>query len=136
MKSSTVGPIRLDPKLIALAKKEGSIKKRSVPKQIEYWAELGKAIESAIDLKDVYAIIQGFCKLNVESLESNAVDPNKVFDSLEKKRKSGELSKKVTSSSIYFEASQTKPGLLDRVDITTGKRQTGRFHNGKFEIYE
>ena len=136
MKSATVGPIRLDPKLIALAKKEGSIKKRSVPKQIEYWAELGKAIEPVIDLKDVYAIIQGFIKLNVESLESKAVDPNKVFDSLEKKRKSGELAKNVTTSSIYFEASQTKPGLLDRVDITTGKRQTGRFHNGKFEIRE
>ncbi|VAX30991.1 hypothetical protein MNBD_NITROSPIRAE03-1944 [hydrothermal vent metagenome] len=136
MNRSTFGPIRLDPKLIALAKKEGSIKKRSVPKQIEYWAELGKAVASAIDLKDVYAIIQGFCKLNVETLESNAVDPNKVFDSLEKKRKSGKLSKKVTTSSIYFEASQTKPGLLDRVDTTTGKRQTGRFHNGKFEIYE
>ncbi len=136
MKSATVGPIRLDPELIALAKKEGSIKKRSVPKQIEYWAELGKAIEPVIDLKDVYAIIQGFIKINVEPLESKAVDPNKVFDSLEKNRKSGELARNVTTSSIYFEASQTKPGLLDRIDITTGTRQTGRFHNGKFEIQE
>jgi len=136
MKSSTAGPIRLDPELIALAKKEGSLKKRSVPKQIEYWAELGKAIESAIDIKDVYAIIQGFGKLKVELLESKAVDPNKVFDSIEKKRKSGELAKNVTTSSIYYEASQTRPGLLDRIDIATGKRQTGRFHNGKFEIYE
>lgn len=134
MRSTTASPIRLDPKLVKLAKKEGSTKKRSAPKQIEYWAELGKAIESEIDLKDAYAIIQGFMKLTVESLESKAVDPKEIFNSLEKKRKSGELSNSVTNSSIYFEASKTKPGLLDRVNITTGKRQTGTFHNGKFKI--
>lgn len=134
MKSATASPIRLDPALVEIAKKEGSTKKRSAPKQIEYWAELGKAIESVIDLKDVYAIIQGFMKLTVESLESKAVDPKAVFNSLEKKRKSGELAKNVTTSPIYFEASQTKPGLLDRVDLTTGERQTGTFLNGKFKI--
>jgi len=133
MKSTVASPIRIDPKLVELAKKEGGIKKRSVPKQIEYWAELGKAIESVIDLKDAYAIIQGFMKLTVKPLESKAVDPKNVFSSLENKRKSGELSEMVTNSSIYFEASKTKPGLLDRVNLISGKRQTGKFHNGKFE---
>lgn len=136
MKNTTASPIRLDPKLVELAKKEGVIKKRSAPKQIEYWAELGKAIESVIDLKEAYEIIQGFMKLTVESLESKAVDPKDVFNSLEKKRKSGELSKMVTTSSIYFEASKTKPGLLDRVNLITGERQTGKFHNGKYETQE
>jgi len=134
MKSPATSPIRLDPKLIELAKKEGSTKKRSAPKQIEYWAELGKAVEPVIDLKDAYAILQGFMKLTVESLESKAIDPGEVFNALEEKRKSGKLAEEVTTSSIYFEASKTKPGFLDRVDLTTGKRQTGRFHNGKFEI--
>ncbi len=136
MKSTVASPIRIDPKLVELAKKEGGIKKRSAPKQIEYWAELGKAIESVIDLKDAYAIIQGFMKLTVKSLESKAVDPKNVFSSLENKRKSGELSEMVTNSSIYFEASKTKPGLLDRVNLISGKRQTGKFHNGKFEPQE
>ncbi|MBC8413421.1 hypothetical protein H8E50_07100 [bacterium] len=128
--------MRLAPELIALAKKEGSIKKRSVPKQIEYWAELGKAVEHVMEVKDIYAIIQGFSKLHVESLESNCVDPKEVFDSLEKSRKSGKLANSIITSSVYFEASQTKPGLLDRVDSATGEREAGRFHNGKFEILE
>ncbi len=91
---------------------------------------------SVIDLKEAYEIIQGFMKLTVESLESKAVDPKDVFNSLEKKRKSGELSEMVTTSLIYFEASKTKPGLLDRVNPSTGERQTGKFHNGKYEIQE
>lgn len=133
MKSTAASPIRLDPKLVELAKKEGGVKKRSAPKQIEYWAELGKAVESVIDLKDAYEIIQGFMKFTVESLESKAVDPKDVFNALENKRKSGKLPEMVTASSIYFEASKTAPGLLDRVNSITGERQTGTFHNGQFE---
>jgi len=69
-------------------------------------------------------------------VKSVAADPADVFNSLEESRKSGELAKKVTSSAVYFEASQRKPGLLDRVHSATGKRQTGRFYNGEFKIQE
>ena len=133
MKSAASIPIRLDTELVEIAKREGGINKRSAPKQIEYWAELGKAVESVVDLKEAYEIIQGFMKLKVESVESNPIDSQEVFNSLEEKRKSGELSNMVTASSIYFEASKTKPGLLDKVNLMTGERQTGQFHDGKFE---
>ena len=33
-------PIRLNPILLGAAEREAAIQKRSVPKQIEYWAEL------------------------------------------------------------------------------------------------
>ncbi len=134
MKNTLSSPIRLDPELIKVAQREGLIRKRSAPKQIEFWAELGKAVERVMDPKDVFAIIQGFKKLKVESLKSSAVDPEEVFKSLAKKRKSGKLADKVTSATIYFEASRRKPGLLDRVNSVTGERKTGRFHNGEFEI--
>ncbi len=134
MASNLTSPIRLDPALIAAAKREGSIKKRSAPKQIEFWAELGKAVELVMDLNDVFAVIQGFKKIKMESVKSVAVDPADVFNSLEESRKSGELAGKVTSSVVYFEASQRKPGFLDRVNSATGERQTGRFYNGEFKI--
>lgn len=132
MKSAASIPIRLDTELVEIAKREGGINKRSAPKQIEYWAELGKAVESVVDLKEAYEIIQGFMKLKVESVESKPIDSQEVFNSLEEKRKSGELSDMVTVS-IYFEASKTKPGLLDKVNLMTGERQTGQFNDGKFE---
>lgn len=121
---------------MAAASREGSINKRTAPKQIEFWAELGKTVELVMDHFDVLAVIQGFKKIKVESVESVAVDPRDVFNSLEESRRSGELAKKVTSSAVYFEASQKMPGLIDRVNSATGERQTGQFYNGEFKIQE
>jgi hypothetical protein len=126
--------MRLDADLVEAAKREGSIKKRSAPKQIEFWAELGKAVEHVLDYNDIFAVIQGLKKVKVESVESVAVDPADVFNSLEDERKSKKLAQKVTSAAIYFEASRGQPGLLDRVNTATGERQTGRFYNGEFKI--
>ena len=134
MAGTSTSPMRLDSALVAAAKREGSLNKRSAPKQIEFWAELGKAVEHVLDYNDVFAVIQGLKKVKVESVKSVAVDPADVFKFLEDSRKSGELAEKVTSAAIYFEASQTRPGLLDRVNTATGERQTGRFYKGEFKI--
>lgn len=127
-------PLRLNSELIIAAKKQAAIQKRSVPKQIEYWAEIGKAIDHSIDPADVYAVIHGFKKIIIEPELSRPVNPDDVFNSIEKDRKSGRLSKKVTSSVIYYEASSKRPGLLDRVNTATGERKTGQFENGEFKI--
>ncbi len=134
MASTSTSPMRLDADLVEAAKREGSIKKRSAPKQIEFWAELGKAVEHVLDYNDIFAVIQGLKKVKVESVESVAVDPADVFNALEDSRKNEELAQKVTSAAIYFEASRRQPGLLDRVNTATGERQTGRFYNGEFKI--
>ncbi len=42
--------LKLSETLIALAKPHAAAKHRSVPKQIEYWARLGKAVEDNPDL--------------------------------------------------------------------------------------
>ena len=127
-------PIRLSSALVAAAEKEGTIQKRSVPKQIEFWAELGKSVARVMDLSDVFAIIQGLKKVKVEPVTSVAVDPRDVFNSLENKRKSGNLAEKVTSSAVYYEASLSQQGLLDRVNSYRGERETGQFHNGEFKV--
>jgi hypothetical protein len=127
-------PLRLNAALIEAAERESAIQKRSVPKQIEFWAELGKAVESVLDVSDVLAVIQGFKKIKVEPVKSMSVNPHEVFDSIETFRKSGTLGQKVTSAAIYYEASISRPGLLDRVNSSTGERQTGQFQNGEFKV--
>ncbi|CAB1076263.1 hypothetical protein D1AOALGA4SA_4060 [Olavius algarvensis Delta 1 endosymbiont] len=134
MSASSTSPLRLDSSLVEAAKRKGFINKRSAPKQIEYWAELGKAVEQVLDLNDAFAVIQGLKKLKVESVKSITVDPAAVFDSLEESRKGKKLTAKVTSAAVYFEASRRQPGLLDKVNTATGERQTGRFYNGEFVI--
>ena len=134
MAGSSTSPLRLDSTLVAAAKREGSIKKRSAPKQIEFWAELGKAVEQVLDYNDVFAVIQGLKRIKVESVISKVVDPATIFNSLEESRTSKELAGKTTSAAVYFEASRRQPGLLDKVNTVTGERQTGRFCNGEFKI--
>ena len=133
MAGSSTSPMRLDSALVTAAKREGSIYKRSAPKQIEFWAELGKAVEQVLNYNDIFAVIQGLKKVKLESVESMAVDPADVFNALEDSRKNEQLAQKVTAAAIYFEASRKLPGLLDRVNTVTGERQTGRFHNGEFK---
>jgi hypothetical protein len=126
-------PLRLDDDLVAAAAQVGSIQKRTTRKQIEFWAELGKAVEPLLDITDVYAIIQGLKKINVEPVISTPVPSKDVFNSLENSRKSEAFLKTVAPSPFYYEASLSKPGLLDKVAADSGKRQTGRFHNGEFK---
>lgn len=129
-------PMRLDSALIAAAEREAAIQKRSIPKQIEFWAELGKAVEHVIGMDDVIAITQGLKRIELENLVSSTAEPDDVFDSLEESRASGSLFEKVSAAPMYFEASPSRPGFLDRVNSTSGKRETGRFQNGEFKVHE
>jgi hypothetical protein len=125
-------PIRLNSSLLEAAEREASFQKRSIPKQIEYWADLGRAVEHAIDLVDVFAVLQGIKRLKLEDVESPVVGSEEVFNDLQNQIKQGRISDELTTAGFYFEASKRRPGLLDRVDTATGLRQTGRFKDGKF----
>jgi hypothetical protein len=126
-------PIRLNPSLIKAAEREGAVQKRSTPKQIEYWADLGRAVESVVDLSDVFAIRQGLKRLKLENVEAVSVDSDEVFEHLHHRTGTAPLSEAVTAAAVYFEASAEHPGLIDRVDAATGERRSGQFRNGKFE---
>ena len=126
-------PLRLNPELVEAAERASLVQKRSVPKQIEYWATLGQAVENVIDYSDIFAILQGLKKISIEPVAPAAVSPEDVFASLEKSRSEGELAPKVTRGVIYYEASSRRPGLLDQVNPATGERRTGQFRNGEFQ---
>lgn len=130
---TTAKPMRLSLSLVISAEKAGAIHKRTTPKQIEYWAEIGKNVERMINMDDILGVTHGFKKIKIEPFESLPVPPKDIFDELEGYRSSGDLSKHVTFSEIYYEISVKHPGLLDRVNTVTGERNTGQFFNGKFE---
>jgi hypothetical protein len=124
--------MRLSSDLIEAAKMEGMVQKRSLPMQIEYWAELGRAVEGIIDHKDVFAVMQGLKTIRLEAAFSAAIDPSDVFKDLQKNSGSKDVSSKLTAAPFYYEASKRRPGLLDKVNVKTGERQTGHFENGEF----
>lgn len=129
-------PVRLNPELIAAAERASLVQKRSVPKQIEFWATIGKAMENVIEYSDIFAILQGLKKITVEPVSPAAAAPDDVFADLEARRSGGELAQEVTEAGIYYEASRTHAGMLDQINAQTGERATGRFHNGEFEALQ
>jgi oxalate decarboxylase/phosphoglucose isomerase-like protein (cupin superfamily) len=90
-------------------------------------------VENIMDFSDLIAIDQGIKKFHIEPVEAVYVEPEEVFASLEESRKNHELTQNVTKAVIYYEASKNRPGMIDRMNIATGKRCTGKFHNGEFE---
>jgi hypothetical protein len=125
-------PLRLNPELVEAAERASLVQKRSVPKQIEFWATLGQAVENVIDYSDIFAILQGLKKISIEPVAPLAVAPEDVFATLEQSRGDGELAQ-ATRGVIYYEASRKRPGLLDQVNTATGERRSGQFRNGEFQ---
>ena len=125
--------LRLDSVLVEEAGREAMVENRSKAKQIEHWARLGKAISSKLSLADAFTVAQGIKKIKLEPVQSIIIDSDDIFNDLENDRKKGVLAQKVTSARVYYEASQSRFGFLDRIDSATGKRQTGKFDNGRFK---
>lgn len=124
-------PLRLDDKLVAAATAMGNLFKRSTPRQIEYWAELGRAVERELDAETVIALREGLAQLKVEPIRSAPVAPSEVFANLDAMRDSGALGASISSAKVRYQASTTAPGLLEQVH-PDGRRVLGRFSQGQF----
>lgn len=124
-------PLRLDDALVRQAELEARLSKRTTPKQIELWAEIGRVVVDELDQRDLVALTQGFVRLRVETTPSGPVDAEAVFAAVQSDRASGALADRVTRATVYYEASRTRPGLLDRV-LPDGTRETGSFRDGEF----
>ncbi len=130
------GPYRLSNEIVAQAEASAGIQNRSVPKQIEFWANLGRRVEKMIDHPSLMAILQDLAIVEVKPITSKPItskpiEARVIFAKLEADRRSGKLSKEVTRASVIYEASPSRPGLLDRID-ERGIRTTGYFENGEF----
>lgn len=104
---------------------------RSTAEQIEYWAELGRSVSSSINPDTLLAIKTGLAKLNVEQVLSPKLDPNMVFNALERQRNEHSLQRELTSSSVRYQSSLTHPGWLERIG-QDGVVTVGQFKNGQF----
>ncbi len=124
-------PIRLDDGLVADAEAEARHQKRSLPKQLEYWAELGRSLERKVNRGRLLAILRELSEAEEEARPSGPLDPDEIFRKVAADRKSGELAEKVTRARFVYETSLSHPGLLDRID-DAGRRVTGSFRDGAF----
>lgn len=123
--------LRLNDDLVHEAETEGLVSKRSAPKQIEFWAQIGKVVAHKASGSELLALMQGFAQVQVTPQPTVPVDSDAVFATVEQARRDGSLSKVVSQARVRYEMSPSQPGALDRVQ-PDGRRETGHIRNGVF----
>ena len=73
----------------------------------------------------------GLLRVKLEQVNAPALNADMVFGNLDMKRSTGELTQEVSQSKVRYQASTTRPGLLEQID-TKGKVKFGQFDNGVF----
>ncbi len=122
-------PLRVNNRLFQDAAVEGSLMNRSTAKQVEFWAELGKRVAHSITSADLLALMQGIADVRVEVAVSKPVSPEQLFAEVD--NASVQLGQRITANTLFYEASVTRPGMLDQV-MPDGSRCSGRFSDGQF----
>lgn len=124
-------PMRLSDKLVHEAEAEGQAFMRSAPKQIEYWAWLGKTVSGSVSSDDLLALAQGLADVKIELSPSALLDPGEVLVQVNKDRIAGHLSKIIKQTGTVYGASRNHPGMLERT-LPDGTCELGHFRDGKF----
>ncbi len=109
--------------LILDARLTGEVTQRSIAGQIEFWARIGRAIETLLRGDQVLAL----CKAGKAKPLSACL---KSVDSAEGRRRLAEHLK--TLPYPHFEPAPGSAGLLVRIEAN-GKRTIGRFVNRRFQ---
>ena len=116
-------PVKLSDALVLDARVVGKTTERSIAGQIEFWARIGRAVESVLRTESVLRLKQrgeavplSECLRSVDTREGRA----RVMAVLE------------TRPYPHFEPAPDRPGFLVRLD-EGGKRTVGRFVNREFK---
>lgn len=113
----TVKPVRLDPVLMDDAARHAALEHRTTPKQIEYWAKLGRLVAKTLPPQGTLDLIQGFVQVRLEASEMLPVDVSNVLGKLEADRNSGILANKVASTSFRYGIDPNNLDCVVKVDL-------------------
>jgi hypothetical protein len=116
-------PVKLSDVLVLDARLTGRVSERSIAGQIEYWANLGRAIEP---------LLQGSQAL---ALSSNAATRplSACLESVDSPEGRRRVAKHLKAQPYpHYELASDAPGLLIRIEAD-GTRTLGRFVNRQFQ---
>jgi len=119
-------PVKLSDDLVLDARLTAEVAERSIAGQIEFWAQLGRAVEPLLQGAQALALRRaGAAKPLSACLES--------VDSSEGRRRVADHLK--SQPFPHYEPAPDAPGLLVRIDAD-GTRTVGRFINRQFKTAE
>lgn len=125
-------PVRLTDVLVQQAAAEAQIHRRSTPKQIEFWADIGRTIAGEVSAEDLIAIAQGIRRVRVEAVAPAPVTSDDIWTEVDAVRESGELSRTLARGRTLYQSSVERPGYLEAI-YPSGDKAVGMFKNGQFE---
>ncbi|QEG37433.1 TA system antitoxin ParD family protein [Bythopirellula goksoeyrii] len=116
-------PVKLSDALVLDARQTGSVAERSIAGQIEFWARLGRAVETLLSGDRVLALRRAGDQQPLSSLIATVSAPKghqRVAEFLS------------TQPFPHYEPVEDQAGLLVRIE-ENGRRTLGKFHQGEFQ---
>ncbi len=117
-------PVKLSDDLVLNARVTAEVAERSIAGQIEFWAQLGRAVEPLLQGSQALALRRsGSQRLLSDCLQS--------VDTPEGRQRTKAMLE--ARPFPHYEPAPDKPGLLVRIEAD-GTRSTGRFVHRKFQV--
>jgi hypothetical protein len=129
--AKAASPVRLEEGLMKAATAAGHTLHRSAAEQVEYWADLGRKVADVVDPNKLLAVKAGFAKIRIEEAPPISIDPDALFEALDRDRESGALAEAMSSGSVRYQSSVNCPGKLEAC-YPDGRVVAGEFKGGKF----
>lgn len=117
-------PVKLSDALVLDARRIGPLTERSIAGQIEFWAQLGRAVEPLLSGERALALRRAGDEQTLSELVASVDAPQgrqRVADLL------------ATQPFPHYEPAAGRPGLLVRIE-KDGTRSVGRFVRGAFRV--
>jgi hypothetical protein len=117
-------PVKLSDALVLDARLAGETGQRSIAGQVEFWARLGRALESLLEGQQALALCRRGAVRPLSECVSEVDTP---------KGRASVAEHLAGLPYPHYEAATGRPGLLVRIDAD-GTRSVGRFVNRKFTV--
>ncbi len=115
-------PVKLSDTLMLDARLMGKVAERSIARQIEYWAKLGRAVESL--LMGAHAL--ALCRAQ------DAAPLSRLLEAVDSQQGRRRVAAYLQDQPFpHYETALGQPGLLVRIEAN-GARTVGRFVNRRF----
>jgi hypothetical protein len=115
-------PVKLSDNLVLEARLAGELEERSIARQVEFWARLGRSVELLLEGQQVLALCRN---ANVRPLSACL---ESVDSPAGRRRVAGFLQ---SQPFPHYQPHPDRPGMLVRIDAD-GQRTVGRFVNRQF----
>ncbi|NKC14117.1 MAG: hypothetical protein GKR94_18610 [Gammaproteobacteria bacterium] len=123
--------IRVARELESAAADAAKLSKRSLGKQIEFWAAVGREVCGKMTESDVFMLLAGRASLEIAAPSKPVLSTNDLIAQVESQRESGELAATTTTAKVRIQADPDHPGLLQLINVD-GSIERGVWKGGQF----